>query len=146
MEWGLDSSIHHHSQWDGYSTNHEVSHSQREDQAEGRLSYPFTAPECQNNQHVTQTAGDSCEHLQDCVDHFWCPHHNSFLTNLFKLFEQHDQAAVWDWMCSASSVPLMYHSSFSWSCVPLRKSFCLFSSCGVLNMQSCATYFDVILQ
>lgn len=45
VERSVHASIHHHSQRYGYTANHEVGHSQRDDEAEGRLFDAFTGPE-----------------------------------------------------------------------------------------------------
>lgn len=64
VEWSLHVSIHHHSKWYGHTANHEVRHSQRDNEAEGRLFDTFTGPQCQNHHHITKTAANSDNNLQ----------------------------------------------------------------------------------
>jgi len=100
VEWSLHSPVHHHGQRYDPTADHEVGHSQTDDEAVGGLVNALTGPQRQHNQRITQTAANGDEHLQQRVDHLFHIHGGSYLADVWSLMVSWVCSWVWSWMCS----------------------------------------------
>lgn len=87
-EWSLHLSIHHYSQWYCHTTYQKISHSQRDNKAEGCLLNVSTDPKGQNYQHVTQTASNGNEHFHHGINSVFLLHCASSLVGVWRLMVQ----------------------------------------------------------